>query len=95
MQPPQSDYKTDGSLHIYGSLVKVKFCESTVCLRAVVVTDPSQPLLDEVQLLSGVYGQQVGSHHLTGQRDGVPGKGLLRQQVLSSTVKHPGLTLCG
>lgn len=59
------------------------------------VTNPPQSLLDEVHLLSGVNGEQVGSHHLTGQRDSVPVKGLLRQQILSSAVKHPGLTLCG
>lgn len=58
-------------------------------------TDPLQAFLDEVQLLSGVDGQQVGSHHLTGQRDAVPVKGLLGQKVLGPAVKHPGLALCG
>ncbi len=72
-----------------------KMNATAVCIWAVGVTDPSQALLYEVQLFSGVNGQQVRSHHLTGQRDGVPVKGLLRQQVLSSTVKHPGLALCG
>ena len=59
------------------------------------MTDPTQALLDEVQLLSGVNGQQVASHHLTGQRDSVAVAGLLGQQVLSAAVKHPGLALCG
>lgn len=66
-----------------------------ICKEAVAVTNPTQALLDEVQLLSGVNGQQVASHHLTGQRDSVPVKVLLGQQVLSATVKDPGLALCG
>lgn len=82
-------------ISFYGRLALLKFCEYMYNTWAVTVTDPPQALLDEVQLLFRVNGQQISSHHLTGQRDRVPVKGLLDQQVLSPTVKHPGLVLCG
>lgn len=65
----------------------------SIWLPAVTLTDLLQALFDKVQLLPGVDGQQVGSHHLTGQRDAAPVKGLLGQEILGPPVEHPGLTL--
>lgn len=60
-----------------------------------VKTNPPYVLLDKVQLLSGVDGDQISSHHLTGQRHAVPVERLLHQKVLGATVKHPRLAVCG
>lgn len=58
-------------------------------------TNPPRVLLDKVELLSGVDGQQVSSHHLAGQRDAVPAERLLHQEVLGAAVEHPRLAVCG
>lgn len=74
--------------------VSAGVCELvSACVCVCVCTDLPHALSDESKLLIRVDRQQVGAHHHTDQVNALPGKRLLGQQILCSSVEHPGLVL--
>lgn len=74
--------------------VSAGVCELvSACVCVCVCTDLPHALSDESKLLIRVDRQQVGAHHHTDQVNALPGKRLLGQQILCSSVEHPGFVL--